>query len=137
MRQKKLMAVVITIVMAIAALVPTMAFAKSKPARPNGNRPIKMTQMQKKIHHNSMEKKMRQSHKMKKHEERRHHHKDYRPRYYRSRYEDYVYYNSLLNYHPLYVPSVGTVYVNYNPYYNDIIAVPANINTLPFLIPVR
>ena len=60
MRQKKLMAVAIAIVMAITALIPTLAFAREKP-RPNNNRRPAMTQMQKKIHQNSVAKNNRRT----------------------------------------------------------------------------
>lgn len=52
MRQKKLTAIVIAIIIAIATLIPTLAFAREKPPRPN-NRPP-MTDMQRKIHDHSM-----------------------------------------------------------------------------------
>lgn len=56
MRRRKMLAVVIAIVMAIAVIVPTLAFAKEKP-RPNTNRPTtKMTQMQREISKHSVAK---------------------------------------------------------------------------------
>jgi len=144
MRQKKLklMAVVVAIVMAIAALVPTMAFAKSKPARPNGNRP---TITRKDIRHNSMANKMRESKRQKReqrHEVRRNRHHDrhyYRDhKYYcRSRYRDYVeFYNycSLLGVTPTYVPGVGYVYLQDTVTYPQLVIPSRNV---PFLVPIR
>lgn len=60
MRQKKLMAVVIAIVMAITVIIPTLAMAKERP-RPNNNRRPAMTQMQKQIHRHSVAKNNRRT----------------------------------------------------------------------------
>ena len=83
MRQKKLTAIVIAIVMAIATLIPTLAFAKGRP-RPEHRPHAGITQMQKQIFAHSVAKNNRHA----KHQNR--HYKEYD--HYRNRFYGGVYY---------------------------------------------